>query len=603
MGNVTLRAVPAAGQAARSVLRRAGLRLPLAMFGLCACLVAALSAPASAQTTPPIRTPNVVPPATELAPPRTAPDSTATVPERKVPARELGKPDDDAKLDVARYVVDDNAPAELRAALARLTAPYIGPQRSFEDLVNAAGEVTRFLQRDLGYYLGYAYLPEQTPDTGDGGGSIRIAVLEGRLDRVVLNWRAGIPVDREVVEAYLARLEPGSVLKVRDVERVVFLVNDLRGMTARFEVRAGTQPGTATLVVTPAPEGVYSGKVEFDANGSKALGGYRLGGLAQMNSPFGRGDGITANALLSTTGGLGFALLGYNTPLGSDGFKVGASLSAVRYKLDKGLFPLDLNGTASTVNVYGLYPLVRSRNLNLFTLLAGEHKQYIDRQGLVGGMSKKNVDAISLGTTGDFRDSLLGGGVNTFDANLSSGQVKYPAGRNPSLDDDDRYTKLTYSFSRLQDLVTGRALVYLNVRGQYAANNLDTTEQFRVGWPDSVRAFDTGEGTGDVGAVASLELRLLPPEAWFGRIARELVFSAFADGGYVQYRYRQRVTADPNAAKNTGVFSGVGLGLSWVHPGDYAVRFSVAKPTGGSTRSGDKLDKVRAYLQAAMLFN
>ena len=616
MGNITLRTAPAARPAARPILKCVGVcpllskfaawRLPLTLLGF--CVAVALAAPATAQTEPaipatPIRTPAIVPPATELAPPRAATDSTAIVPERRVPARELGKPEDDVKLDVASYVVDDSAPPELRAALARLTAPYVGPQRSFEDLVNAAGEVTRFLQRDLGYYLGYAYLPEQAPDSAPGGANIRIAVLEGRLDRVVLNWRAGIPVDREVVEAYLARLEPGSVLKVRDVERVVFLVNDLRGMTARFEVRAGTQPGTATLVVTPSPESVYSGKVEFDVNGSKALGEYRLGGLMQMNSPFGRGDGFTANALASTTGGLGFALLGYNTPLGSDGFKVGISLSGVRYQLDKTLFPLDLNGTAATVNVYGLYPLVRSRNLNLFTLASLENKQYSDRQGLVNGLSKKSVDAFALGTTGDFRDSLLGGGVNTFDANLSTGRVKYPSGRNPSLDDDDRYTKLTYSFSRLQDLVTGRALVYVNLRGQHTANNLDTTEQFRVGGPDSVRAFDTGEGTGDIGAVTSVELRLLPPEAWFGRIAREMVFSVFGDGGYVQYRYRQRVTADPNVGKNTGVFSGVGLGLTWVRPGDYAVRFSVAKPTSGSTRSGDKLDKVRAYLQAAMLFN
>jgi hemolysin activation/secretion protein len=606
MGNVTHRAAPAACQAEREGVRSTTWCRPLAMVGFCACLLGNLPAPVAAQTAPaaaPIRTPSVVPPASELVPPRTTPESTATVPDRKVPARELGKPDDDIKVDVAGYEVDENAPPELRAALSRLTAPYVGPQRNFEDLVSAAGEVTRFLQRDLGYYLGYAYLPEQSPQAGAGGGTIRIAVLEGRLDRVVLNWRDGIPVDRAVVEAYLARLEPGSVLKVRDVERVVFLVNDLRGMTARFEVRAGGQPGTATLVVTPAPEGVYSGKVEFDANGSKALGEFRLGGLMQMNSPFGRGDGFTANALQSTTGGLSFALLGYNTPVGSDGVKVGASLSAVRYQLDKVLFPLDLKGTASTLNVYGLYPVVRSRNLNLFTLLSLEQKQYTDRQEQVGSLSKKNVEAVSVGTTGDFRDSLLGGGVNTYDANLSSGQVKYPAGRNPSLDDDERYTKLTYSFNRLQDLITGRALVYLGFRGQFAANNLDTTEQFRLGGPDSLRAFDTGEGTGDIGSVVNLELRLLPPEAWFGRMAREMVFSAFADGGYVQYRYRQRVTADPNAGKNTGVFSGVGLGLSWVRPGEYAVRFSVAKPTSGTNRSGEKLDKVRAYLQAAMLFN
>jgi hemolysin activation/secretion protein len=99
-------------------------------------------------------------------------------------------------------------------------------------------------------------------------------------------------LDMELVEAYLARLKPGSVLKVRDVERVVFLVNDLRGMTARFEVKAGSVPGTATLVVTPSPEQVYTGKIDLDANGAKALGEFRLGGLAQMNSPFGRGDAL-----------------------------------------------------------------------------------------------------------------------------------------------------------------------------------------------------------------------------------------------------------------------------------------------------------------------
>ena len=32
--------------------------------------------------------------------------------------------------------------------------------------------------------------------------------------------------------------------------------------------------------------------------------------------------------------------------------------------------------------------------------------------------------------------SLLGGAVNTFELNLSSGQLKYPDGRNPALDDD-----------------------------------------------------------------------------------------------------------------------------------------------------------------------
>ncbi len=562
------------------------------------CNVVQAQTPPPGPLPAPPRTPSVVPPPGELAPPLLTPERGAQVPEPTAVPRELGKPEDDLRVDVTAYELDPGAPAELRAVLAPLTARYTGPGRSYEDLAAAAAELTRYMQRELGYYLGYAYLPEQAPQ----GGVIRIAVLEGRLDSVALQWRDDIPVDRGLVEAYLARLVPGSVLKVRDVERVIFLVNDLRGMNARFELRAGSRPGTATMLVTPAPENRIAGKAEFDANGAEALGKYRLSGLLQVNSPFGRGDGFTANALVSHTGGLAFALLGYTTPLGSDGFKAGSSVSLVRYQLDKDTFPLDLNGDAGTLNLYGLYPVVRSRNLNLFALASLEHKQYEDRD--LNSKSRKSIDTVALGTTGDFRDSLLGGGVNTFEASLVSGQVRYPDGRSSALDDDESFTKLTYGATRLQDWITGRALVYVALRGQYAKHNLDTTEQFRLGGPDGVRAFAPGQGTGDIGVVATAELRLLPPDEWFGRIGREMVFSAFVDGGYVQFRYRQSgVSAVPNAGANHDVLSGAGFGFTWVRGDGYSLRASLAKPLSGSARGAQDDRSARLYLQAAKQFN
>jgi hemolysin activation/secretion protein len=566
-------------------------------------LAAVWSSPALAQVAPPpaVPTPSVVPPSSDLAPLRVLPTTQAQPPEAPAPPpRELGKPEDDVHLDVVRYAVEDSAPAELRAALPRLTERFVGKQRSIEDLVNAAAEVTRFLQRDLGYYLGYAYLPEQAPSDG----VIKIAVLEGRPDKVVLNWTEGLPVDRDVVEAYLARLEPGSILRVRDVERVVFLVNDLRGITARFEVRAGARPGTASLVVTPRAESLWSGKAEADVNGSRFLGVYRLGGLLQRNSPFGRGDGFTANVLGSTNRGLAFALLGYTTPVGSDGFKLGASLSGVRYQLDKNDFPLDLNGTAITFNAYGLYPLIRSRNLNVFNLLSLEHKVYTDRQQAAETQTRKSVDTLALGATGDFRDSLLGGGVSTYDASVISGSVKYPDGRPSGLDDSPNFTKLTLGYSRLQDILTGRLLGYVNLRSQYALRNLDTTEQFRLGGPDGVRAFATGEGTGDSGAVLSLEMRFLPPEDWLGRVARDMVASVFYDYGIVRYRTDPKPNANATATdSNHGAYSGVGVGLSWVQPGEYALRFSLSSPVSGTPRSDTLKKNPRLYLLATKLFN
>ena len=547
------------------------------------------------------RAPAMVPSASELASPHTSIErAAAQTPSRPAPeamARELGKPTDELLLDVTAYAVDASAPAALRAALARITAAYVGPKKGFEDLVGAAAEVTRYLQRELGYYLAYAYVPEQAAQ----GGVIRLAVLEGRLDQVVLNWRDGLPVDRDVVQAYLDRLPRGEVLKVRDIERVVFLVNDLRGMTARFELRPGSLPGTATLVVTPAAEKRSTGKLELDANGTDALGLYRATGLLQVNSPLGRGDGLTLNALASSTGGLAFALLGYNTPLGSDGFKLGASLSAVKYQLDKDAFPLDLHGTATTVNVYGLYPVVRARNLNLFALLSLEQKTYDDRN--LNSGARRKVELATLGTTGDFRDSLLGGAVNTYELNVLSGRVTPLQGSSPTLEDDARFTKVTYGYSRLQDLVTGRALLYTSLRGQHALNNLDTTEQFRLGGPDAVRAFATGEGSGDSGVVGSLELRLLPPEDWFGRLAREFVVSVFADAGYVQYRYRRRAGNQLAAAANHMLLSGAGVGLAWVRAGEYSLRLSVAQAIDGTVRGATSKPGTRVYLQAAMLFN
>lgn len=543
-----------------------------------------------------VSTPSVVPTPGELAgkrDPKLPAEPPALLPDTKTPARELGRLDDDLKLDVERYVLDDDAPAALRAVLPQLTAAFVGTARSYEDLVNAASEVTRYLQSELGYYLGYAYIPEQAPDQR----SIRIAVLEGRLDRVVLNWRDGLPVQREVAQAYVDRLEPGAVLTVRDVERVVFLLNDLRGISVRAEVKPGSRPGTAILEFTPKADPRFDTKFDGDMNGSRFIGIWRLGVTSTWNSPLGRGDGLSASLLGSVGGGLRFGLLGYNTPIGSNGLKAGVSISALKYKLDEKEFPLGLFGTGVTTNVFALYPWVRSRNLNLFSLTSIDSKRYEDSIALIG--TRKKIDDVVLGLTGDFRDSLLGGGVNSFEVSYSSGRLRFPDGRPSGLDDAANYGKLSYAFARLQNIIDGRLLTYLSLRGQQAQRNLDSTEQFRVGGPDGVRAFGPGEGTGDSGVTLSAELRWLPPEAWFGRWARELVMGAFIDGATVQFRQDPSLISRETSYVNHASFSGIGLSLVWARPAAYALRFSVATPLSGTAKSETHPKNPRLYLQGS----
>ena len=567
--------------------------------GLVAAVMGVFALSSQGQTTspPPVEKPPGSVPQPEELRQRTLPPTTnsATVPEAPVP-RELGKPSDELTLDVTAYTVDDSAPAPLRAALPALTQRFTGTGRSYEDLVNAAAAVTRFLQRELGFYLGYAYLPEQTPVNG----VIRIAVLEGRLDEVILNWPEKMPVDRSVVEAYLARLKPGEILRVRDVERIVFLVNDLRGLTARFEVKAGRTPGTASLVVTAQPEARFAEKVEVDSLGSRYSGVLRASVQGTMASPAGRGDGLVVNALSSFSRGLEFLLGGYTLPVGSDGLKVGISASYVHYKLDPSLLDnTDLSGDATALTLYGLYPVVRSRNLNLFGLVSIDAKRFNDK--LFGLTQKKTSNDLQLSASGDARDDLLTGGVNTFEAVALHGNLKSP---NKATENENppNFTLFRLNLSRLQNLVSNRLLMLTSLKGQYALNNLDNTEQFQLGGPDRVRAFGPGEGTGDTGVVGSIELRYLPPEEWFGRISRELVFSTFFDVGTIRFRHQPTIIdMQQTGFVNSSTLTGIGIGAVWDRPRDFSARLSLAFPISGEAKN-DVRKSPRIYFLANKSF-
>jgi hemolysin activation/secretion protein len=565
------------------------------IVGIAVSLVGLLATQTWAQTsTPP---PGAVPTPEQLRPPLPAARPGTVPPELPAVPRELGKPSDEIALDVTSYTVDASAPAQLRAALPALTAAFVGKQRSYEDMVNAAGAVTRYLQREMGFYLGYAYLPEQTPV----GGVVRIAVLEGRLDEVILNWPEKMPIERGVVESYLARLKPGEILRVRDVERIVFLVNDLRGITARFEVKSGRTPGTASLVVTPQPEDRIVSRAEFDTSGSRYSGVARASWLSTISSPLGRGDGLVLNALSTTTRGLIFGLAGYTLPVGSDGLKVGASLSLVRYELDKEELPLGLKGDAATVTLYSLYPVIRSRNLNLFALVSLDGKQFNDRTESTGLETRKRATDLQLSISGDARDDLLSGGVNTYELSVIHGRMT--SSRPLPSDIAANYTLVRANASRLQNITSNRLLFYASLKGQLATKNLDSTEQFQLGGPDRVRAFAPGEGTGDTGLVLSLELRYLPPEDWFGRVARELVFSAFYDTGRIKFKDTPLALApgdDPVA--NTSTLSGWGIGAVWDRPRDFALRAYLAWPSGGVAVNDTVVKKPRVYLTANKTF-
>jgi hemolysin activation/secretion protein len=411
-----------------------------------------------------------------------------------------------------------------------------------------------------------------------------------------------LPVKKELVEAYLARLKPGSILTVTEVERVVFLINDLRGITARVEIEPGSKPGTANLVVRPLAENRWAYKADLDVNGSRFIGLERIGAQVTYGSPFGQGDSISLSALTSIKPGMRFILAGYGLPVGGDGLRVGGALSAVSYELDKKIFPIGRHGTALNANLFGLYPVIRSRNINLFTLLAFDEKHYDDREDASASVTKKRVQSLTLGVNGDTRDNLLSGGVNSYDLNLAGGQVSYADGRPSGLLDAPNYTKLLGTISRIQNISTGNLLAYISLRGQFGFKNLDTTEQFRMGGPDGVRAFANGEGTGDSGLLGTIELRAPLSAAMFGQFRNEAVVALFYDHGTIKFRHDPGQDTTLAGFSNKASYAGAGLALAWVRPGKYSFRFSMAKPTKGEPKGDAVVRSPRVYAQFSAYF-
>src|SRR5690606_18675961 len=119
------------------------------------------------------------------------------------------------------------------------------------------------------------------------------------------------------------------------------------------------------------------------------------------------------------------------------------------------------------------------------------------------------VSAITLGMYGDIVDGLGGGGFNVYNLSLVGGQLDLSGNAEDRANDANSaqrhgsFQKLAWSLGRLQRL-TGDTTLWLSARGQFAGDNLDSSEGFSLGGPTAVRAYPVLEGSGDEGWVATL---------------------------------------------------------------------------------------------------
>ncbi|MCU0949569.1 MAG: hypothetical protein MUC68_00570 [Burkholderiaceae bacterium] len=459
----------------------------------------------------------------------------------EAPARPVLELPEGASVEVRAFRLTGNRSFD-DAVLQPLLAGFVGRRLDLRGLNDAAAALTRHYQR-YGHLLSYAYLPAQRVD----GGVVELAVLEGRIEAVQVVTAQEVRLDDRVVQAHTDRLvsqgdAPAPVLQA-DVERQLLLLNDIPGVTARAAFTPGATTGGADLVVSVAEDEPLVTRFEYSNHGSSATGPHRAGITLQFRDLFGLGDSTIARGFVSNRGGLVTGSLATQVPLGGDGWRLGASLSRLKYQLGGSFSALGAVGRADTVGLDASYPLRRSVDHNVWLRAGVDFKRLHDELLTLGESSRKRNQVGELGLTSDLRDDW--GGISSLAATAAFGQLRAP-GRQTA-----EWRKLTVQAAREQVLV-GNTRLYLRALAQTTGRVLDSSEKLGLGGAGGVRAYAPGELSVDVGRLVTVELRHA-----IDLLGGSVVASLFHD------RASGSIDRGSLLPGNDATLSATGFGLQW----------------------------------------
>ncbi|EIZ77915.1 polypeptide-transport-associated domain-containing protein [Novosphingobium sp. Rr 2-17] len=456
--------------------------------------------------------------------------------------------------------------SELKMLAARITAYYNG----------------------RGYFVANAYLPEQDVQSG----AVTIAVIEGRYGAIGLENKSRLS-DR-VANGMLAGLDVGDPVAVAPLERRLLMLSDLPGVRVSSTLSPGTAVGTSDLLVNITPGQSITGSVEADNAGNRYTGAYRVGGVVNWNNPTGSGDVLSLRALTSFSG-LAYGRASYQAPIGQ--VTLGVAFAHLDYSLGKEFDSLDASGNADIASVYASYPLIRSRNNNLYLTVAADAKWFEDKIGIVDTTNYRRAQVLTVGLSGDEHDTLLGGGWSAYSLSYSVGNLDIRGAYERSVDaltarTDGSYGKAQLSVARLQT-IAGPLSLFVSARGQIAFSNLDISERMELGGANAVRAYPEGEAYGDQGYVATAEARLALPQV----VPGALQLFGFVDVGEVDY-VRHPYAEGSNHAKR----SAYGAGLSWAGPYGIAAKATYARKLGDEDATSAPDKSGRVWFQVSKTF-
>ena len=496
--------------------------------------------------------------------------------------------------DAAKIVVSSlqvtGAQTYSEAELVALTGFSPGSELTLADLRSMALKITEHY-RSKGYFVAQAYLPAQEIRNG----AVIVVVVEGQYGKIAVRNQSNL--SDTLVQRQLDGLNTGDPIAIAPLESRLLLLSDIPGVNVTSTLTPGASVGASDLIVDITPGQRVTGSIDADNGGNRYTGEYRLGATVNLNNAAGLGD-VASLRVLTSGAGLNYARGSYQVQLGKA--TAGVAYSWLGYELGKEFSSLQANGTAKIASVYGSYPLIRSRNTNLYALLAFDHKTLQDRVDTTSSIVDRKAQVLMATLRGDHRDSLGRGGLTSYALTGTAGNIDIQTPSMRAFDaataqSNGHFTKLGFSAMRLQS-VTDSVSLYAGINGQIGSKNLDSSEKMQLGGMNGVRAYPEGEAYADQGYLLTLEARMQLPKL-SEQMPGQLELVGFIDTGSVTLNKNPWTIGD-----NRRTLSGAGIGLNWSAYNNFVVRTSYARKIGSGSATSAPDKSGRFWIQAVKYF-
>lgn len=389
-----------------------------------------------------------------------------------------------------------------KAEIGRAVYPFLGPQRSVNDVEQARAVLEKFYH-DKGFQTISVSVPRQDPRHG----VIRLEVLEGKVDRLRIKGAKWFLPSR--IRSEVPSIAEGNVPDFLQVNKEIVALNRNASRRVTPSLRAGVAPGTVDIDLTVEDKLPLQGSLELNNRNSPDTTSLRLNGSLSYGNLFQLGHTIGGSFQIAPQrlddaqvySGYYLARISEGTSLmltvakqNSDVNTIGGAASTGRGEIIgfRALHDLPNTDTFYQNFSFGIDYKNLSENLVIGKDVISSPIEYYPLSASYGAtwMGKKGFTEMNHTLTFGLRG-------------LGSGQTDYS---NRRFNADGNFVILRGDAAHTHDL-KGGAQVFGKLQGQVASRPLVNSEQFSGGGLGTARGYLESTSLGDNGVFFTAELR------------------------------------------------------------------------------------------------